>query len=94
MSTTCRIVQRVDDETNLVFIRDRKGEEGIMLQFRCEGDGGWYYQSLMWVCRGGKARYFKALVALYRTIIRQNASKNRLRYLAWADNRLKGSPRA
>lgn len=92
MSATCRIVQRVDDDSNLVFIRDRMGEEGIMLHFRSEG-GGWYYQSLMWSCRAGKARYLKALVALYRSIVRQGASKNRLRYLAWAENRFKGSPR-
>lgn len=93
MSETCRITQRVDDETNLVFIRNRMGDEGIKLQFRCQ-DGHWYYQSLMWSCRAGRARYFKALVALYRRIVRQDASKNRLRYLAWADKRLKGSPRS
>lgn len=93
MSETCRITQRVDDETNLVFIRNRMGDEGIKLQYRCQ-DGLWYYQSLMWSCRAGRARYFKALVALYRSIVRQDASKNRLRYLAWADKRLKGSPRA
>lgn len=52
-------------------------------------NGRWCYQSLMWGCRGGRKFWFKPLVAFYRYIRKNNITDYSLRYLAWADHRLK-----
>jgi len=38
--------------------------DSLILKFKSGGE--WYYQWVVWSCRGGKQHYYRALVALYR----------------------------
>lgn len=76
----------VDDEKKVIFIGDGESPS-MVIGFVC--DGKWYYQPLIWSCRGGKQKYFRALVTLYRYLRRNEITTHSLRYLAWAENRMK-----
>lgn len=54
---------------------------GFGLRFKCGGH--WYSQWLMWSCRGGRASYFRPMVALYRKLCREGiVNRGTLRRLA------------
>lgn len=79
----------VDDKTKVIFIDRTDEAPSITLGFICEGK--WWYQSMMWCCRAGKASYFPAMVQLYRYLRRNKITDHSLRFIAWGDNRLKNS---
>lgn len=56
-----------DKQEARVFLHQRN--TGFGLKFKST-DGRWYSQWLMWSCRGGRASYFPAMVALYRELVR------------------------
>jgi len=76
-----------DKENKVIFRVNSNDSPSIMIGFVCEGK--WFYQSLMWSCRGGKQKYFQAMVCLYRYLRRNDITGHSLRYLAWGENRLK-----
>ncbi len=56
---------------------------GFGLKWRCESDGRYYSQWLMWSCRAGQKSYYPALRALYRALRRDGVvEKGSLRKLA------------
>jgi hypothetical protein len=67
----------VDAETRVVW---SKKHDAFVLKFQC--NGSWYVQWLVWSCRGGRAKYFKAMAILYRFIRRNGLSNKSLRELA------------
>ena len=77
------------DATNTIILTLRKNESAsLAIGFKLN-DGQWYYQSLMWGCRAGKAFWFRPMVSLYRYIRKHKLTDNSLRFIAWADHRLK-----
>jgi hypothetical protein len=56
---------------------------GFGLKWKCELDGLYYNQWLMWSCRAGQKSYYPALRALYRALRRDGlVEKRSLRKLA------------
>lgn len=56
---------------------------GFGLKWRCELDGRYYSQWLMWSCRAGQKSYYPALRALYRALRRDGiVARGSLRRLA------------
>ena len=76
------------DPANKLILRIKKNESpSLIIGFTC--NGVWYYQFLIWSCRGGKAFYYKPMIALYRHIRRNKLTDYSLRFIAGADCRLK-----
>ena len=82
------IEYQFDEENKLILLLRPAGDEGFAISWR-HSDGRWYYQSLHWSCRAGKAFWYRPLIQFYRHIRKNQISDYNLRYLAWADNRLK-----
>lgn len=76
-----------DPDNKLVLVMRNDEAPSFAIGWRL--NGRWCYQSLMWACRGGRKFWFKPLVAFYRYIRKNNVTDHSLRYLAWADHRLK-----
>lgn len=74
----------VDEETRVIYTIRPDDEHFFALKFKCAGK--WYYQFLMWSCRGGKSKYYRAMVALYRYLRRNGIINHSLRYLARGEN--------
>lgn len=49
----------------------RPDKSSYYLKFKVKDDPRWYYQWLVWSCRGGKRSYFRQVVALYRELRKQ-----------------------
>ena len=77
----------VEHETKLIFSLSSTDSPSFIIGFICAGQ--WIYQSLMWSCRGGKQKYYRAMVCMYRFLRRNKITPHTMRYLAWGENRLK-----
>ena len=78
------------DAENSLILRIKKGESlsliiGYMLQ------GVWYYQFLIWSCRGAKAFWYKPMITMYRFIRRNKITDHSLRYIACGEHKLKNA---
>lgn len=79
-------VVEVDDKHALHFVpRGPEADPTIALAFR--QSGSWYFQSLMWSCRGARGSLFLGLVALYRYLRKNLVTDHSLRFLAWGSKR-------
>ena len=82
------IEYQFDEQNKLILMLRSSGDESFAISWR-HSDGRWYYQSLHWSCRGGKAFWYRPLITFYRYIRQNKITDYNLRYLAWADRRLK-----
>lgn len=77
----------IDADNKLVLVM--RNDEAPSFAIGWKLDGQWYYQSLMWSCRGGKRFWYRPLIAFYRHIRRHKLTDYSLRFMAWAENRLR-----
>ncbi len=78
---------RFDPENMLVLVMHNGEDPGLAIGTRL--NGRWFFQWLMWSCRGGRKFWFRPLVAFYRHIRRNKLTDHSLRYLASGEHRLK-----
>ncbi len=78
---------QIDPENKLVLVM--RNDESPSFAIGTLIDGRWWYQSLMWSCRAGRKFWFRPMIAFYRHIRANKITDYNLRFLAWADKRLK-----
>ena len=78
------------DAENMLILRIKKGESpSLIIGFKLSGV--WYYQFLLWSCRGGKAFWFKPMITMYRFIRRNKITDHSLRFIACGEHKLKNA---
>lgn len=67
----------IDDDHRIIF--DTR-QPYFVLEFKIANQ--WFSQWMGWSCRGGRAHYYQAMIALYRKVRRAGLTKDSLHYLA------------
>lgn len=67
----------IDAETSVIWSAEH---DAFLMKFKIARR--WYFQWLCWSCRAGRAKYYKALVDLYRHVRYHQLSEKPLRVLA------------